>query len=116
MNNNTLNDTISDDVSVQVTETTVGPKGPEYDYVFSFFSKVMKDKSAALSFTHAMYEVAYATETPILELLEPLDGADEMTLSATLAYYLNTARSPATLLGVNVIVKPNYYAARNVLS
>jgi len=32
----------------------------------------------------------------------------------TMAYYLNSIRSPATLLGVLEPVSPNYYTARNV--
>jgi hypothetical protein len=36
-------------------------------------------------------------------------------LTLNMAYYLNSIRSRATLLGVNAQPVPNYYAARTVL-
>jgi hypothetical protein len=39
----------------------------------------------------------------------------ELDLNINMAYYLNSIRSRATLLGVGIPVTPNYYAARNVI-
>ena len=50
-----------------------------------------------------------------MDLLAEIQGQDQLQLSSTLCYYLNNQRSNATLLGINALVTPNYYAARNVL-
>jgi len=47
--------------------------------------------------------------------LKEFQGLNGMSLSASLAYYLNSIRSRATLLGVGTPVTPNFYQARNVL-
>ena len=87
----------------------------EYDVVNSFFQSVTKSKKTAESFTTSIFRISSETNVPVLTILEQLDGQTEMELNVTLAYYLNGLRSPSTLLGVNQIYIPNYYAARNVL-
>ncbi len=118
-NSNTLNDVRYQDENIlngkKVTTPAAQRPGPEYDYVLSFFVKVMKDKGAASTFAQAIYEVANQTQTDVLEILKTLDTSSVITLSATMAYYLNGLRSSATLLGVENPIIPNYYAGRNVL-
>ena len=117
--NNTLNDTKYDDINIrngkEITEGAPVAPGPEYDYVLSFFQKVMDDDGTAATFAQAIYEVAVAIEVPVLTILETLNTENEMTLSESMAYYLNSLRSPSTLLGVENPIRPNYYAGRNVL-
>ena len=86
----------------------------EYDIVLSYFKTVMATSIAAENFTTALFRVAENLETPALTILQELSGPDGMQLNAKLAYYLNSIRSPATLLGVITQVAPNIYAARNV--
>jgi len=87
----------------------------EYDVVNSFFESVFKTKDAAKNFTTALFRVAQETNTPVLTLLSQMQGQDTISVTATLAYYLNGLRSPSTLLGVNSVLTPNYFTARNVL-
>lgn len=87
----------------------------QYDAVYSYFARVFKDKTAAKNFTVSLFEVADYTKRPVLDLLAEIQGQDQLQLSSTLCYYLNNQRNNATLLGVNAIVQPNFYAARNVL-
>ena len=87
----------------------------QYDIVYSYFSKVFKDKLAAKNFTISLFQIAENSRRPVLELLSEIQGQDQIQLTSTLCYYLNNLRSNATLLGVNALVQPNYYAARNVL-
>lgn len=119
-NPNTLNDTIHPDANVTKADRHLAgalpATGPEYDHVLSVFEKVMKDKGAALNFAESLYRIAAETEVYVLTLLESLDITNEMTLNASMAYYLNGINSPATLYGVQQAVLPNYYAGRNVLS
>lgn len=117
---NTLNDAIYQDNDVtnaRKSEIPVPPPvGDEYDIINGFFVKIMKDPTAAGTFTNSLYRVARFTQTDVLQLLETLKNKDQMEVTAIMAYYLNSLRSSATLLGVQNTVRPNYYASRNVLS
>jgi hypothetical protein len=87
----------------------------EYDIVNSYFKSVFENNRIAQNFTTTLFRIANQTGTNVLTLLKELEGQDSIQLTATLAYYLNGLRSPATLLGVNAAVVPNFWAARNVL-
>lgn len=87
----------------------------EYDIVYSFFLKEMKNSVVAGNFTVSLFQVAENTKIPPLTLLEQFKGQTGVDLSASLAYYLNQIRSRATLLGVGVPYVSNSYAFRNVI-
>lgn len=86
----------------------------EYDVVYSYFKSIFTTAQAAGNFTVTLFRIADQTGTPVLSLLQDLEGQNQIEVTATLAYYLNNLRSPATLLGYSVPVTPNFYAARNV--
>jgi hypothetical protein len=86
----------------------------EYDIVLSFFKSAFTTGLAAENFTSSLFLVAEETDTPVLTLLESFQGQNNIQLTVTMAYYLNSIRSPATLLGVLEPVSPNFYTARNV--
>lgn len=86
-----------------------------FDVVNSYMESVFKTKAAALNFTTTLFRVAYESNTPVLTLLQEIQGMDQIQLTLTLAYYLNGLRSPSTLLGINAVATPNYWTARNVL-
>jgi len=88
----------------------------EYDAVNSFFRASFNNKSAADSFTSALFRIADETKTPVLALLDQIRDQDQIQLTATMSYYLNGLRSYTTLLGINQPVVPNFYTARNVRS
>lgn len=87
----------------------------DWDAVNSYFLSVFRDPAAAKNFSTTLFRIAYNTNTPVLNLLAEMQGLDQVDLTATMAYYLNGLRSPATMLGVNAVVTPNYYVARNVI-
>jgi hypothetical protein len=87
----------------------------EYDAVYSFFASVFKTKEAAANFASSLFRVADQTNVSVVTLLESMQNKDQVTVTATMAYYLNGLRSNSTLLGVNSVLTPNYYTARNVL-
>jgi hypothetical protein len=87
----------------------------EYDVVHTYFLSVMSTRQAAGNFTVSLFRVAQDTGINPLTLLKEFQGLNGMNLSASLAYYLNSIRSRATLLGVGTPVTPNFYQARNVL-
>ena len=88
----------------------------DYDVVNSYFKSVMTTKQAADNFTASLFRVAQDTKIPPLTLLKSFEASgSELNLNLNMAYYLNSIRSRATLLGVGVPVAPNFYAARNVV-
>ena len=88
----------------------------EYDVVYSYLKSVFTTDAAAGNFTVALFRIADETRTPVLTILQTLEGQDSLTLTQTLCYYLNSQRSGSTLLGFGATVTPNYYTARNVLA
>jgi hypothetical protein len=86
----------------------------EYDIVLSYFRSVFTTALAAENFTTALFRVAEESETPVLTLLQSMEGQNSVELTISMAYYLNSIRSPATLLGVLTPTTPNFYTARNV--
>lgn len=88
----------------------------EYDVVYSYLKSVFTTDTAAGNFAVALFRIADETRTPVLTILQSLEGQDALTLTQTLCYYLNSKRSGSTLLGYGAPVTPNYYSARNVLA
>lgn len=87
----------------------------EYDVVNSYFKSVFKNNQIAQNFSTTLFRIAQETQTPVMTLLEQIEGQSQVEMTATLAYYLNGLRSPATLLGINSPVIPNFWTARNVI-
>ena len=107
------------DLSVRIFDTfysyDVNIPADEYDVVHTYFLSVMTTRQAAGNFTVSLFRVAQDTGINPLTLLKEFQGLNGISLSASLAYYLNSIRSRATLLGVGTPVTPNFYQARNVL-
>ena len=85
-----------------------------YDAVLSYFRSVFTTTLAAENFTTALFRVAEESDTSALTLLQSMEGQNSVQLTISMAYYLNSIRSPATLLGVLTPTTPNFYTARNV--
>ena len=96
-------------------EYDVDVPAAEYDVVNSFFKSTMTTRLAADNFTVSLFKVAQDTKIPALTLLQAFEGVSGMNLNVSMAYYLNTIRNRATLLGVGVAVRPNFYPARAVI-
>jgi hypothetical protein len=86
----------------------------EYDAVRSFFRSVFKTDEAAGNFTVAIFRVAQNSGQNVMNILNTFENQSPPEITATLCYYLNGIRSPATLLGVLTPTTPNFYTARNV--
>lgn len=87
----------------------------EYDIVYSYFRKEMATARIAANFTVSLFRVASETGIPALDLLEEFKAPQGVNLNVQLAYYLNSIRNRATLLGVGTPVQSNRYAARLVV-
>jgi hypothetical protein len=86
----------------------------EYDAVNSYLRSVFGTQEAAGNFTVTIFRIAQETGIPVMTLLQELQGKGVPELTFTLAFYLNRLRSKSTLLGINQVVVPNYYVARNI--
>ncbi len=86
----------------------------EYDAVYSYFLSVFDTKEAAGNFTVSVFRISESSGIPVMTLLQEFQGMTQPELTLTLAYYLNSVRSNATLLGLNAATQPNFYVARNV--
>jgi hypothetical protein len=108
------------DTSVRVFDDFYGfslnVNASEYDLVNSFFKSVFTDADAAKNLTTTFFRISATTGIPVTALLEQVEGKDTIEISVVMAYFLNGMRSSSTLLGVNSIVTPNIYSARNVAS
>lgn len=87
----------------------------EYDTINSYFRAKMGTTQAAANFTVTLFRIAQESKTPVMNIFQEIKGLDQPQLSLTLSYYLNGIQSLSTLLGINAVSTPNYYAARNVL-
>jgi hypothetical protein len=88
----------------------------EYDAVYSYFLSVFGTADAAGNFAVTLFRISQENQIPVMDLLQQLEGLDNIELTLTMAYYLNNLRSASTLLGINQPVTPNYYVAHNVRS
>ncbi len=88
----------------------------EYEAVLSYFESIFTEQSAAENFTSSLFRVAEQSDTSAMTLLQNFQASGQSAPEITLlmAYYLNSVRSSATLLGVLTPTTPNYYTARNV--
>ena len=87
-----------------------------YDAVYSFFRSAFSDELAAKNFTVNLFQISENSGIDPITLLDEVKDQDQITLTKTFSYYLNNLRSTSTLLGISAVVKPSFYAARNVLS
>jgi hypothetical protein len=113
---NEVNPKIDQTVQIfdQFYEYSANVPAMEYDIVLSYFRSVFTTTLAAENFTTSLFRVAEESDTPVLTLLQSMDGQNSVQLTISMAYYLNSLRSPATLLGVLTPTTPNFYTARNV--
>jgi hypothetical protein len=88
----------------------------EYEAVLSYFQSVFSTTLAAENFASSLFRVAEETNTSAMTLLQSFQqtGQSAPEITALMAYYLNSVRSSATLLGIMTPTTPNFYTARNV--
>jgi hypothetical protein len=88
----------------------------QYDVVHSYFVGVCANKKTAENFTAFLFRVAQDSGVDALDLLENIKGVNnDVQLSQTMAYYMNSFKSKVSLYGVAVIPKPVLPVARNVV-
>jgi hypothetical protein len=88
----------------------------QYDVVHSYFVSVCADAKTAANFTAFLFRVAQDSGIDALELLQNIKGTNNnVELSQTMAYYMNSFKSKVSLYGVAVVPRPVFPVARNVV-
>jgi hypothetical protein len=86
----------------------------EYDAILSYFKSVFGNTASAENFTVTVFRIAFLSKVSAMSILQQFQGKSAPEITVSLAYYLNSIRSPSTLMGVNIPSQPNYYVARNI--
>ena len=89
--------------------------GSEYDIVHSYFISVCDTTQIADNFTVYLFRIAQETKVPVLDLLENIQGRNQLEMNVFITYYLNTFKSKTALYGIGSIPQPNQFVARNVV-
>ena len=87
----------------------------EYDIVYSYMRSQFDTNEAAGNFTVTLFRISQESGIDVQTLLQEIQRYEQPELTSVLAYYLNGLQSSTTLYGVQSVVLPNYYVARNVL-
>lgn len=87
----------------------------EYEVVRSFFAGYTTSERVARSFTETIFRISNITQIPVMDLLQTFDTSDQLKVSLTMAYYLNSISNKTVLFGVNQVKIPNQAVARNIV-
>jgi hypothetical protein len=89
--------------------------GSEYDIVHSYFISVCEAKQIADNFTVYLFRISQETKVSVLDLLENIQGRNQLEMNIFITYYLNTFKSKTALYGIGAIPQANQFVARNVV-
>ena len=87
----------------------------QYEIVYSFFKGYTSSISTAKSFTSILFLISNQTQINVLELLETFEKSDKLSISLTMAYYLNSVSNKTVMFGVNNVMIPNNTVQRNIV-
>jgi hypothetical protein len=108
----------STDLSVQIFDKFYSYQqsvsATEYDAVRSYLLSVFSQPQQADNFTVTMFRISALSGIPVMQLLQSIEGMTGPQINLTFAFYLNTLQSPATMLGIQAPVVPNFYVAHNI--
>jgi hypothetical protein len=88
----------------------------EYDVVYTFFlARTNNDEQTARSFADIIFQVAAITDESAMTLLDKFNNLDDRETLVLVSYYLNIVKSASALVGVGTVLRPSFYAFRNVV-
>lgn len=88
----------------------------QYEIVLSYFSSLTSDRDVAETYSQILFAISTSTGQYVLDLLEEFKAIpDLLTVSATMAYYLNVYGSKYMLNGVSNTSVPSEWYQRNVI-
>lgn len=87
----------------------------EVDAVIGYFLKRGFDKLAAINTSSVILQQASIDEVPVFELLDTLNGIDEVQLNNVLAQILNLNRQKTSMLGFRSKSNQELFDQRNII-
>jgi len=87
----------------------------EYEVVLSYFKSKTTQEKTAQSYTENLFRISNQTDIDVLTLLDSFQKSDDMTITAVMAYFLNSFSDKTVMFGVNNVIVPNNGVARNIV-
>jgi hypothetical protein len=96
-------------------KTEINYNASEVDAVIGYFLKRGFDKLAAINTSSVILQQASIDEVPVFELLDTLNGIDDVQLNNVLAQILNQNRQKASMLGFRSKSEQELFDQRNII-
>ena len=96
-------------------KTEINYNASEVDAVIGYFLKRDFDKIAAVNTASVILQQAAIDEVPVFELLDTLNGIDNIQLNNVLDQILNLNREKTSMLGFRSQNKSELFDQRNIL-
>jgi hypothetical protein len=88
----------------------------DYELVHSYFAGRVSSEKIAKTFTENLFKISAQSGIDVMTLLETFDSGDsKLTISLTMAYYLNNFSDKTVLYGINNIITPDQNVQRNII-
>ncbi len=96
-------------------KTEINYNASEVDAVIGYFLKRGFDKLAAINTSSVILQQASIDEVPVFELLDTLNGIDNVQLNNVLAQILNQNRQKTSMLGFRSKSEQELFDQRNII-
>ncbi|OUW99740.1 MAG: hypothetical protein CBD88_00090 [Flavobacteriales bacterium TMED228] len=96
-------------------KTEINYNASEVDAVIGYFLKRGFDKLAAINTSSVILQQASIDEVPVFELLDTLNGIDDVQLNNVLAQILNLNRQKTSMLGFRSKSEQELFDQRNII-
>lgn len=96
-------------------KTEINYNASEVDAVIGYFLKRDFDKLAAINTSSVILQQASIDEVPVFELLDTLNGIDDVQLNNVLAQILNQNRQKTSMLGFRSKSEQELFDQRNII-
>jgi len=96
-------------------KTEINYNASEVDAVIGYFLKRGFDKLAAINTSSVILQQASIDEVPVFELLDTLNGIDDVQLNNVLAQILNQNRQKTSMLGFRSKSEQELFDQRNII-
>lgn len=96
-------------------KTEINYNASEVDAVIGYFLKRGFDKLAAINTSSVILQQASIDEVPVFELLDTLNGIDDVQLNNVLAQILNLNRQNTSMLGFRSKSDQELFDQRNII-
>jgi hypothetical protein len=94
---------------------TISVPADRYELVLSFFSQYLTSETTAKAFAENLFLISQVSGIDVLELLDSFVDGDAISMTATMAFFMNSFSDKTIMYGVGAIIQPNHKVARNIV-